>query len=398
MSLLQFNTPATDEDLVYALGASEWPTSGSESIALRFRGAELPAGIAAYLASRALLTAEQGGSILADGDPGVMRLLDRWGVLDTFRTGGHPDQKRADETLLLPVHQICNGESVFRATNDLLDLVLREFSNAREWLPALEWAVTEVIDNIELHANAPVPGVVCARFVPSQQCLEVGVADVGQGILASLRPALDQWAGHGDALKKALQRGVTRGVNVGQGNGLAGALAITKQNRGDFSIWTGDVLFRVTKGKEQGLHHIPGVLPGTGIGFRLYPNRPVRLEDTFIGERGFSYLDVVAGNLTDEPIKVLVEVSNTSTRATGRRLRNKILNILPSMDEAVTIDFTGVERCSSSFLDELFGRLAAELGPDEMRQRVRPIGMNERLQNMAGVVVNQRLNQESDSL
>lgn len=395
MALLTLLPGTSDEQLLDALADAAWPDDEGKGLAVRVHGQDLPAGIASYLATRAIWTREQGGHFMVDGNAPAMRLLDRWGVLKSLGSAAHPDVGRADETLLLEVREIMDGPSVFEAINDLLDLVLREFSDARAWLPAFEWAVSEVVDNIDLHAEAPVPGVLCARYVPSRGCVEVGIADVGQGILSSLRPALDEWDGHGDALRKALQRGVTRDISIGQGNGLAGALEITRQNRGDLLIWTGDVVYRLREGQEKGFHRLPAELPGTGVMFRLYPSRPVRLEDTFIGDREYSHLDTVAGRLSDgDAIRVTQEVSNTSTRATARRLRNKVLNVLPSMDTPIVLDFAGVERASSSFLDELFGRMAIELGLETMQQKVKTHNMIDRLQRMTSVVIDQRLEQE----
>ena len=46
---------------------------------------------------------------------------------------------------------------------------------------------------------------------------------------------------------------------------------------------------------------------------------------------------------------------------------------------------------SSSFLDELLGRLADEMGAERFRETVRVVGMLEEIQEMAQVVVGQRV-------
>ena len=56
---------------------------------------------------------------------------------------------------------------------------------------------------------------------------------MGRGIKASLEEAMFLWS-HGDAVTKALGRGVTRNPAVGQGNGLAGTLDRAGERR-DFS-------------------------------------------------------------------------------------------------------------------------------------------------------------------
>jgi len=78
---------------------------------------------------------------------------------------------------------------------------LRQFDNAREFL----------------HSETPVPGVVCAQYFPKRHKLDIAVCDWGRGIQASMKPVLEPWEGVGDAVKKAVQRGVTRDPEVGQG-------------------------------------------------------------------------------------------------------------------------------------------------------------------------------------
>jgi len=97
-------------------------------------------------------------------------------------------------------------------------VILHQFDNARAFLPALEWAGNEVIDNILLHAESRVPGTVSAQYFPKMHRLDIGICDMGRGIKASLQEAMFLWS-HGDAVTKALGRGVTRNPTVGQGNG-----------------------------------------------------------------------------------------------------------------------------------------------------------------------------------
>jgi len=82
---------------------------------------------------------------------------------------------------------------------------------------------------------------------------------------------------------------------------------------------------------------------------------------------------------------------HTGGREPARRLRNKIRALLPSMTDPLVVDFTGVEHASISFLDELLGRLADELGSDVFQSRVRIVGLTAKLRSMANNVIGQRL-------
>ena len=68
--------------------------------------------------------------------------------------------------------------------------------------------------------------------------------------------------------------------------------------------------------------------------------------------------------------------------------------LLPDMEGPLVLDFTGVRSASSSFFDELLGRLAEEMGPDAFHAKVRVTGLNPVLTRMAEVTIGQRLGKE----
>jgi len=60
--------------------------------------------------------------------------------------------------------------------------------------------------------------------------------------------------------------------------------------------------------------------------------------------------------------KVATEVEGFGSREYGRRARSKIDNILVDKSVVIEFDFEGVPLVSSSFADEVFGKLFLELG------------------------------------
>ena len=70
-------------------------------------------------------------------------------------------------------------------------------------------------------------------------------------------------------------------------------------------------------------------VPGTGVFLHMKSARPVDLEETFIGDRDWSYLDVVAGQVGDDGLRVADECVGFGTRAAAQPLRRRILGILP---------------------------------------------------------------------
>jgi len=65
-----------------------------------------------------------------------------------------------------------------------------------------------------------------------------------------------------------------------------------------------------------------------------------------------------------------------ATRETGRDAYLQISDAMKNPDTLVTFDFTDVITVTNSFADEVFGRLAMELGMDELRKRTRFVNIS----------------------
>ena len=162
-------------------------------------------------------------------------------------------------------------------------------------------------------------------------------------------------------------------------------------NRGRFEIWSGDANFTVRNGEDRGFSQIP-LIPGTGLFLSLDTHRPVNLGDTFLGDATWSYIDHIGEKVMDAGgLLVRDECVHTGSRQAAKSLRRKIQAILPDMDTVLVLDFEGVENASSSFLDELLGRLADELGPETFVSEIRIVNAPELVVDMANVVIHQRI-------
>ncbi len=351
-------------------------------------------GAVAFLCEWAVRHTAVGRKVGFYGDESTLRYLAR---MDVFKHAGfdyhEKFQRHPEAGRFIPARLIEDDRDVLAASNAICDLVLRQFDNARAFLPAMEWAVYEIVDNIRLHSSAPVPGVVTAQYYPQRHRLDIAIVDMGRGIKASLGES-KRLSTHQEAISLAIQRGVTRDPEVGQGNGMAGTCEIVRKNRGELYIWSGDADFCIRGGRDRGFVELPNTW-GTGVFMRLDTRRSVALGETFIGDAEWSYIDSEAQRLADAGgIRVSEECVHTGGREPAKALRRKLQAILHETEETLTLDFDGVAFASSSFLDELLGRMMKEVGSDTFVRRVRVVNLNPSLVSIANVAIGQRLGGE----
>ena len=349
-------------------------------------GADIHESAAAFLCAWGLLQKRRGRAIHVGGD--ISRLVEL-GLLDHLGIP-YTKERRSGVEGMLPLKLVSSDKDVADTVRAISLLLAGQFASSEQYLPAVEWVVSELVDNVFLHADSEVPGVVSARYHKAKSRFEIAVVDVGRGIRASLGVKIPLWS-DGSAIDQALRRGVTRDEGVGQGNGLAGAREIVRMNGGFLEIWSGTAVWRAEGSRDLGFK-VGDAVPGTGVMIALDTRGPIDLKGTWIaGYRHSRFLGAQAPPPVGETVvHVLEEVESTGTRGAGRKLRELLLLALGQQD-AVSVDFEGVTAASSSFLDELLGRLALELGPDEFRRRVRVEGLASALKNQAEAVLEQRL-------
>ena len=122
-------------------------------------------------------------------------------------------------------------------------------------------------------------------------------------------------------------------------------------------------------------------------------SRPIDLTQTFIESVDFTYIEAVAGQISRDgaSLQVANESSGFGGRSPARRLRRKISAILPDMEEPLTLDFTGIDAVSSSYIDELLGKLIADIGLATYNDRIRIANMAPSVARRANVTIGQRL-------
>lgn len=389
MSLLQFKGRVGPTEILNGLRQARGRKGGMSGATFRFAAGSSPTpGAVALLAAWILSDRQAGGAPQISGDTAVieaLRSFDRSNLLGLPRSASAP----APRTNVVPLIAISDGVKVNEAVDSLCDLVMRHAVEPRAVMPAIEWAANEVTDNVELHASAATPGVFYARIDERRQRLELAVVDQGIGIRQSLASSTPTGS-DGEAIAKALQRGVTRDPKIGQGNGLAGTREIVVENGGDLHVWSGNAMFRILAGQDKGYVEVPRAF-GTGLVLNFRLDRPIDLRKTFIAGTALDFIGKQAEAAQTAGLLVRDEVISARARAPAAALRRKIMAMLPDLDSPLIIDFAGINGAASSFLDELLGRLAAELGESTFRRHVEVRNMNPLVAQTANVVISQRL-------
>ena len=283
---------------------------------------------------------------------------------------------------------------------------------------ALEWALYEIVDNVVNHAESDDGGIVQLTLRTKPLMVELVVCDSGIGIPRSLRttrPGLSDIA----AVRSSINEGVTRGT--GQGNGLFGTFRMAELSGGFFNILSGmsELQYassavasrrqRSYRGNNASKGNAPLLQPGLHVrtrptGYRgtfvscgINPERAELLEDalSFKGVRHVPYsrIERLIEFEGEQPIalKLQAEVPSCGLRELARPLRIKVENLLAAGVARVSVDAEGVSIMSSSFADELFGKLCLTLGEEKFSRKIELRSANTVIRQIIDRAIRQRL-------
>lgn len=317
------------------------------------------------------------------------------------------DRSRYRGDAQLPVLRFATEQEQKEVVDSAMEVALHQMSLTRVHLRGLEWALNEITDNVLNHAEAEYGGLMQVLTFRARRRIQFVVTDGGRGIFASMREGHPHLRSDREAIGEAIRKGVTRSRDVGQGNGLAGALRIAAQAGGTFHIASQTSELRVAaspngRGFEQRTDLRGGsrTFFGTFVFVEVRTDRPldlaVALEIEPAVDGSWDYLDAIRGETKDFEIAVSSEAVGFGSRGAGRALRTKVSNLLAADDDAVVnLDWTGVPLVSSSFADEVMGKLFVELGPLRFARRVRSRNIEPVVGELIDRAITQRVGQEA---
>lgn len=271
----------------------------------------------------------------------------------------------------VPAIQYRDPDTQHSAVRRILDVILGAVSDmSRGDFAAFEWSIYEIMDNVLTHSDSTIGGLVqVSTFQKTRKRIQFIVADAGAGIPRTLREGHPEIISDAQALDSAIREGVTRDKAVGQGNGLFGSYQICSHCNGHFEVDSGNGILRF---KDHSLHVNTSKIPfaGTMVVAEMDFSDPKLLAEAlqFQGKR-HQPVDIIELNYELEEGNCLKFIMNEESRSFGSRpagtpIRNKLKNIYEmGGHNKVYVDFRDVPLVSSSFADEVFGKLFLDLGP-----------------------------------
>ena len=308
----------------------------------------------------------------------------------------------------LAVQRFNDSTQQQQLVNEFMDVVMRNLMLERNVIGGLEWSINEITDNVLNHAEYEEGGIIQVSTFRDARKVVFGVVDSGRGILTSLREGHPSLRTDAQAIGEAMKAGVTRDPDAGQGNGLAGTLRIAWMSEGTFEITSGlaQVVVRTDQVNEHADPHSGAriyerkekqIFRGTVVYAEIGLDANLHLSDAlgFSGEP-HQPVDIIELQYETESgdavvLKLREESTGFGSRPAGRQLRTKCMNLLNAEpSKPLLLDWTAVPLVSSSFADELVGKLFADLGPLAFSARVRNVGMAAMVRGLVDKAIMQR--------
>jgi hypothetical protein len=362
---------------------------------LAFSGAMLP------ICAQVMMLREKGidfDIVLPEYDRTYRLFLNTgWAHLLSPEQYGPTDRSRFDRQFPAAQYKTHDEQEVL--LNELLDKLLAVVPNFnRAAFAAVEWALNEISDNVLNHSQSPIGGLLqLSVFDARRHRVEFTVADAGLGVPRTLRAAKHEIKTDTDALLASVKSGVTRNSVDFQGNGLYGTHEICRAGGGKFSINAGNgVLFTTAQTTTSRNEPVP--FCGTTVDALIDFSEPSLLERSLAIDgsihRPVDYIELryEQDDLKFVPFKLLDQAPSFRSRPAGRPARTKLSNLVVACaGQTILVDFSGVTVVSSSFADEVFGKLFLELGPMRFMQSIRMVNVAPTVQALIDRAITQRM-------
>lgn len=283
-------------------------------------------------------------------------------------------------------------------TTAFMDCIRRKVECKEGVLEALEWCLMEVLDNVTQHSRSGA-GFAMLQLHASSKRLAVCVSDTGIGVQRSLASSAKyKPATSFDALTLAVREGVTRDDRSNQGNGLFGLVKILEQNGGRLNLTSGRGRMLLEGDRFSGANDqefVGADNHGTTVDFQLQIDKPVSLGDALNYSPTNMFLESLESDDGEHVISIRNQAGGSGSRKAARELKTLIVNVLNDGAPHVVLDFEGQAVVSSSFADEVIGKMFAEMGFNVFNRRIKLVNMNATVSSLVDRAIALRLSQGS---
>ena len=328
-------------------------------------------------------------------DPTLSRLFVNTNWLNLIQPNrASPTIRRRSNNL--PALQFLDDDAQHNVVNQAINILTETVRfDDRKKLKALEWSIHEITDNVINHSESAIGGLLQLQCFPARNEIAVYVADAGLGIPFTLRRALGI-SSDSDALDQAIREGVTRNSKTNQGNGLFGTFKCCEVSEGSFVIKSNRATLRYDRdGFSVRGESTP--FRGSLIAARINYSSENLLDKALVFkgknyEPQHDYIDSHFNHIGEQTLfNVIEEVDGFGSREYGRRARTKIDNILLERNSKILFDFINIPVISSSFADEVFGKLFSELGPMDFMSRISFTNVDPTVKKLIDRSISQRM-------
>lgn len=293
------------------------------------------------------------------------------------------DYINENQSIMDKVIKFTTPDEAFEITNRYIETLIDSLPCEEGVIDTLQWCIFEILDNVFEHSEAS-SGFVMMQLHPKTHRCVISVADAGRGIHKAMYAGrfsnainLEKIRTADVAIAHALERGVTSKGKNNQGNGLHGLKASVEMNGGSLTIHSGRGVWAFRNGNES-IHLLEQrALPNvenshtTVVDWRLNCDRPVDISKAISSKyENRNILEKYEGDENYILIESKILERASGTRQQSEKLRIRIENYLNAGAQYIVIDMKGISIISSSFADELFGKLAVKMGLKEYKSKI----------------------------
>lgn len=304
------------------------------------------------------------------------------------------NKELAQKASLDKIWRFDSADDIYLLISSFVDELSQIIVCEKGVLEGFEWSINEVLDNVLQHSSRSF-GYVMGQVHPKTKHFVFCVYDTGQGIYNSLlSSSVHKPKNPVDALKLAVSEGVTRDKKIGQGNGLWGLHQIVSENTGILNIISNSACYNLTNNAFQTFDRVPQLSYDNGciVDFQIDYSKEISISKAL---GGYEPVNLKLESLEDNVGNIIIDLrgkeSGVGTRKSGEKIRNELINVYKQTNKSITLDFANINIISSSFADELIGKLVTEFGFYGFNNIFKLKNMNSNVQSIVQRSVAQRM-------